>query len=132
MREPCRNGTADLGFDPVDSLGRLAARVLTGLGYAVFEAANGDEALNIALTDVPVDLLLTDVAMPGMGGQLLSDAACALRPGLRVLFMSGYTDDADVRRGLSDRTIDFLPKPFSPGVLAARVRQVLDAPPRTA
>lgn len=109
---------------------RLASRVLGGLGYTVLEAANGEEALRLARAGEAFDLLLTDVVMPGMGGQELAQAARAMRPDARVLFMSGYTDDAVVRRGLSERSIDFLQKPFTPSALAMKVRHVLDAPPR--
>lgn len=74
----------------------------------------------------PVDLLLTDVVMPQMGGRHLSDYILELRPATRVLFMSGHTDDTIAHHGVLESGIRLLPKPFTPDVLARRVRQVLD------
>ena len=74
------------------------------------------------------DLLLSDVVMPGESGLGLARALRATRPGVKVLYMSGYTDEAVVRHGLLDPGQNYLPKPFTPGVLAAKVRTVLDAP----
>jgi PAS domain S-box-containing protein len=105
---------------------RLAARVLNDLGYRVIEAAGGNEALAIVDGGQQFDLLLTDVVMPGMNGNQLAQAVRERRPAQRVLFMSGYTDDAALRRNLSEHAIDFLPKPFAPSALARKVRDVLD------
>jgi two-component system cell cycle sensor histidine kinase/response regulator CckA len=102
-------------------------QALTALGYKVIPAADGAEALAIvAATAGPIDLLITDVVMPAMGGRELARRVSALRPGIRVLYSSGYTADAIVARGVLEEGIDFLQKPYVPAVLAARVREMLD------
>ncbi|HET7321238.1 MAG TPA: PAS domain S-box protein, partial [Longimicrobiaceae bacterium] len=106
----------------------LTRQILRRYGYSILEAGSGAEALGVAHAHLgPIHLLVTDVVMPGMNGRVLAERLVASRPDTRVLFMSGYTDDAfDERRPLGDG-IDFLQKPFSPRVLAERVRQRLDA-----
>ncbi len=107
----------------------FAARVLRDCGYRLLTAADGNAALRIAAVEVaPIDLLITDVVMPGPSGRQTAEALTAARPGLRVLFVSGYTDDAIVRHGILQATVEYLQKPFSPGALARKVREVLDAP----
>jgi signal transduction histidine kinase len=106
---------------------RMAARALAAQGYAILEAENGAEALEVlARGDGPIDLVLTDVVMPLVNGRELGERLSAERPGLRVLFMSGYTDDDIVRRGLLRPGSPFLQKPFMPGDLSRKVREVLD------
>jgi CheY-like chemotaxis protein len=106
---------------------RMAARALAAQGYAILEAANGAEALEVlARGGSPIDLVLTDVVMPLVNGRELSERLSVERPGLRVLFMSGYTDDDIVRRGLLRPGSPFLQKPFLPGDLSRKVREVLD------
>ena len=108
----------------------LAASILRRYGYRVLEARIAREAIE-RFTEEPgaVDLLLTDVVMPDVGGALLAEKLVALCPSLRVLFMSGYTDDAVVRHGVLDVGVAFLQKPFVPEALARRVRAVLDGAP---
>jgi signal transduction histidine kinase/ActR/RegA family two-component response regulator len=110
-----------------DTLVRKFAReVLNREGYSVIEAARGDEALELASrTAGPIHLLLTDVVMPGMNGRALWEKLSAHRSETRVLFMSGYTDDAVVRRGVGDDGLPFLQKPFTFVALAREVRRVL-------
>jgi two-component system cell cycle sensor histidine kinase/response regulator CckA len=94
-------------------------------GYTVLEALDPDQALSLLATAERIDLLLTDVIMPRMNGPELADRVCLLRPGLKVLFMSGYTDRT-IR--LQDRLSDeaqFIQKPFTPRLLANKVREVL-------
>ncbi|MCC7262616.1 MAG: PAS domain S-box protein [Candidatus Latescibacteria bacterium] len=111
-------------------LRRLAREILEGYGYRVLEAANGREGLELALAqEDQIDLLLTDIVMPEMGGRDLAAALQARCPGLKVLFMSGYIDDAVVRHGIVGAGETFLHKPFSPAALGRKVRQLLDHTP---
>jgi CheY-like chemotaxis protein len=107
---------------------RAVARItLQSCGYAVLEAGNGEEAVRVAGSHPrPLDLLVTDVVMPGRGGRATAEALRRERPGLRVLYVSGYTDDAVVRHGVIEATDAFLQKPFAPVALARKVRAVLD------
>ena len=106
---------------------RMAARALRSQGYAVLEAANGAEALDVLSRGEPVDLVLSDVVMPVLNGRELSERLAIDRPEIRVLFMSGYTDDDIVRRGLLQPGAPFLQKPFVPADLSRKVRDVLDS-----
>jgi nitrogen-specific signal transduction histidine kinase/ActR/RegA family two-component response regulator len=110
-----------------DNVRRLAATVLSRLGYTVLAAAGPEEALGIAERyDDPIDLLLTDVVMPGMNGPEVAERIRALRPETTVMFMSGYTDDALERHGVTVTDRNDLEKPFTPDVLAKVVRHHLD------
>jgi two-component system cell cycle sensor histidine kinase/response regulator CckA len=106
---------------------RVAREALTALGYRVLTAADGVQALDLlgSMAD-PVHLLITDVVMPKMGGRELANRLTALHPALRVLFSSGYTENAIVDHGVLDEGINFLQKPYTPTTLARRVREVLD------
>jgi PAS domain S-box-containing protein len=107
----------------------VTRQVLERLGYTVLEAPNGEVALHVATRHQgPLHLLLTDVVMPELGGRHLAERLTALRPELRVLYASGYTDDAVVRHGVLRPGTAYLQKPFTPELLARKVREVLDAP----
>ena len=106
----------------------LACRVLRGHGYTVLRAPGGDEAIATAAAhDAPIHLLLTDVVMPRMGGPALAERLLAERPGLRVLYVSGYTEGDIVRGRVLQRGVHLLEKPFTPRQLLERVRLALDA-----
>jgi two-component system, cell cycle sensor histidine kinase and response regulator CckA len=108
-------------------LRRLSARVLSASGYTVLTASNGDEALDIIdRHDHAIDLLVTDIVMPGMNGRDLARAVATRRPAIRTLFVSGYSDDAILHHGVLEPGIAFLHKPFAPEALLANVREVLD------
>ena len=106
----------------------LAARILRELGYTIIEASNGEEAMLISAQRATGDihLLLTDVVMPQMSGRLLTDMIRTARPEIRILYSSGYTDNALVHHGALEPGTAFLQKPFSPSTLARKVREVLD------
>jgi CheY-like chemotaxis protein len=105
----------------------VAMLVLEAQGYTVLEAPGAEEALRL-VAEHPgrIDLMLTDVVMPEMNGRELADNVIRDREGIKVLFMSGYTDDAVFRHGLLYRDVAFLQKPFTPTSLAKKVREVLD------
>jgi CheY-like chemotaxis protein len=106
----------------------FAARVLREAGYTVLEASQGAEALGfVEEYSGTIQLLLTDVVLPQMGGKALAEHLTRQYPGLKTLFMSGYADDAIVHHGQLEMGLSFLHKPFSPGVLLRKVREVLDA-----
>jgi PAS domain S-box-containing protein len=129
---PPRGTETVLLAEDEDEVRALVRQVLQGGGYTVLEARDGAEALAVATRyDGPIDLLVTDVVMPGVDGRGLAERLSGRYPRLKVLYLSGYTDDAVVRRGVSQEEAHFLQKPFSPAVLARKVREVLDAPPRT-
>jgi two-component system, cell cycle sensor histidine kinase and response regulator CckA len=124
---PPRGSETLLLAEDDDVLRALGARVLGALGYKVLVARTGAEALRIvAEYDGTIDLIATDVVMPGMNGSHLVEKVLEARPGIRVLFMSGYTDDEVMRRGVIDGQTAFLQKPFTPDLLAQKVRGVLD------
>jgi two-component system cell cycle sensor histidine kinase/response regulator CckA len=105
---------------------------LQGYGYHVLEASNGKRALAVAKRHSgDIHLLMTDVVLPGMNGKRLSERLKNLRPNLKVLFTSGYKADAIAHRGVLDRGVSYIPKPFGPDELAAKIRGVLSYPSRT-
>jgi signal transduction histidine kinase len=106
----------------------LISEMLRSRGYTVLDASNGVDALRTAAAhDGPIHLLVTDVVMPHLSGRVLAEHLAALRPNLKVLYLSGYTDDAMVRHGI-EQGAAFLHKPFTPEALAAQVRAVLASP----
>ncbi len=106
----------------------LAARILSNQGYTIVEADNGAEALRLIQQQpaMQFDLLITDIVMPQMGGKELTDRLTSIYPGLKTLFMSGYTDNTVMYDHLLNPSIAFLPKPFSPKALTHKVREILD------
>jgi two-component system, cell cycle sensor histidine kinase and response regulator CckA len=122
-----KSGATILLVEDDEAVRRLARYALQAQGYLVHEAANGKEALEVydALGQ-PVDILLTDVIMPLMNGRELAEQLLTRQPSLEVLYMSGYSDDAVVQRKLLTSTGSFLQKPFTPAVLAGKLREVLE------
>jgi response regulator RpfG family c-di-GMP phosphodiesterase len=104
-------------------------RVLFNNGYKVLEAANGEEALRLAQNHAAgvIDLLLSDVVMPQMGGIELAGCLHKVRPEIKILLTSGYTDEAPILPGCPNESIPFLQKPFMPSELLNQVREVLDS-----
>jgi PAS domain S-box-containing protein len=110
-----------------DNIREPAQEVLESRGYTVVAAAHAAQALEIARQwNGHVDLLITDVVMPGMNGSQLADVLCRERPALRVLFISGYPEDAIAQQGVLESNRSFLQKPYPPGVLLRKVREVQD------
>jgi CheY-like chemotaxis protein len=106
---------------------QLVAEILEAGGYAVLQAGDGPSALELLRRHTGrVDLLVTDVVMPGMSGPDVAAAVAAMRPGTEVLYMSGYTDSAIDHHGVLEPGIAYLPKPFSADELTRKVREVLD------
>jgi two-component system cell cycle sensor histidine kinase/response regulator CckA len=126
---PTRRGTA-LVVEDEPSVREMVARVLADQGYDVIQASNGAEALDLVdrlSLDGVLRLVVTDLAMPVMGGRELARRLAERRPDpVPLLFISGYTDDDLVRQNLLDRGQQFLPKPFSPDALAARVKRLVE------
>jgi PAS domain S-box-containing protein len=105
----------------------LTTEILEKQGYTVIAAANGKDGLRVCTEfDGCIDLLITDVVMPFMGGRELAERVATLRPNTPVLYMSGFTDDAIVRHGVLDEDVSFIQKPFSPDSLTLKAREVLD------
>ena len=112
-----------------DMVRHVARRILARHGYTVLEAASGDDALAISRENAgPIHLMLTDVVMPGMSGRETADNLKPQRPGMKVLFMSGHTENAIVHHGVLDPGTAFIQKPFKYNVLAQKIREVLDKP----
>ena len=105
---------------------QMSSESLRELGYTVVEAANGDEALDIMAKRSDINMLFTDIVMPGINGRELADKIREQAPKLPILFTTGYTRDPTFQDGMVDRGIVLLSKPFTIEQLAQRVRQVLD------
>jgi two-component system cell cycle sensor histidine kinase/response regulator CckA len=128
QRAPRTNAETILLVDDDDSVRGLIQTVLLERGYTVLVASSGWDALRLAQEHGgKIDLLVTDVIMPGMDGPELAETFASLRAEMRVLFVSGYTADALNASRFPAHPARLLPKPFSPGELAHRVREVLDA-----
>jgi CheY-like chemotaxis protein len=129
-KDPARNGHGDetiLVVEDDDSVRELAREVLTSRGYAVISAASPKEAFELcSRREDPIDLLITDAIMPGMSGREMARKLAEVRPGLRILLMSGYTEPQVGRLLVTDNTASFRQKPFTPGTLAGTVRRILD------
>ena len=116
------------------ALREMAATMLRRLGYTVLAAADGIEALSLKQQrgNGHIDLLFTDVVMPHMSGKELADWLATHRPGVKVLFISGYPGDAIVNHGVPHQGAEFIGKPFTPSQLAFKIRELLGPPERPA
>ena len=110
--------------------GAYLAEYLLGLGYTVLRASNGEEGLRVAreVKGAPVSLVVTDVVMPRMGGRIMAEWLKATDPNVKILYTSGYTEEAISQHGIQGPDMALLPKPYTPATLAHKVRELLDAP----
>jgi CheY-like chemotaxis protein len=125
---PQGRGESVLMVEDDPTLMEIGRMMLERLGYEVLSADTPGEAIQLARDNpVEIHLFLTDVVMPEMNGRELIDRLLAIRPGVKYLFMSGYTADVVIHRGVLDDGINFIQKPFSVKDIAVKVREVLDA-----
>jgi PAS domain S-box-containing protein len=124
-----RQGETVLVIDDEPTVRMLAADVLDELGYSAIEAEDGPEGLKVLESGVRIDLLITDVGLPGgMNGRQVADAGRAIRPGLKVLFITGYAENAIASNGYLDQGMQMMTKPFSMDALAERIKDLLAEP----
>jgi CheY-like chemotaxis protein len=126
VARPHAGGQTVLVVEDADGLRELARRLLERQGYTVLVAANADEALRVVDANASIDVLLTDVVMPGTSGPELVKQLVERRPTLKVIYMSGYTEDAIVHHGVLNPGIAFLHKPFNSETLGRKIREALD------
>src|SRR5262249_50246070 len=121
-------GETILLVEDEDAVRKLIRSALRNAGYTVLEARHGEEALELGRTHLgTIHLVITDVIMPHMSGRDLADRFAELRPEVKLLFMSGYTAEMAVEPKGPDSSRLFLQKPFTPAVLVAKVREILDS-----
>jgi DNA-binding NtrC family response regulator len=128
--ESCGGTETILVVEDDETVRRFVQRVLTERGYVVLAAGAPEEAEALCkLHGAGIRLMITDVILPRMNGRQLSQRATALCPGIKVVFMSGYTDDAIAHHGILEPGIAFIEKPLSPQTVLRKVREVLDSKP---
>ncbi|MGE4323742.1 MAG: CHASE3 domain-containing protein [Sphingobium sp.] len=121
-----REGETVLVVEDEEQVRRMSVDSLRELGYTVLQVSSGEDALAALDTHPHIDLLFTDIVMPGINGRVLAERACVMRPDIKVLYTTGYTRNAIVHNGMLDPGVAFLAKPFTLAQLAHKVRQVLD------
>jgi CheY-like chemotaxis protein len=120
-------GEVVLVIDDEPTIRMLIAEVLAEAGYAVIEAPDGPAGLRVLESNAGIDLLITDVGLPGgMNGRQVADAARVSRPGLKVLFITGYAENAVIGRSRLEKGMFVLTKPFQMEVLASRIREIIE------
>ena len=123
---PARPGEVVLVVEDEDQVRQVTIEQLHDLGYTILEASNGAQALQLLTENGRVDLIFTDIVMPGMTGRVLADEALNQRPDVKILYTTGYTRNAVVHNGVLDHGTEFIAKPYTGAALAKKVRSVLD------
>ena len=127
VKEIPRGSETILVVEDEEKVRKLAVRILSGQGYKVLEASHGNDAILVCKQhEGPIHLMVTDVVMPNMSGHEVAKSLVPLQPGMRVLYMSGYTDNAIVHHGVLEKGVNYIQKPFTVDGLARKVREVLD------
>jgi two-component system, cell cycle sensor histidine kinase and response regulator CckA len=134
LAKPFQTGSLPRGTETLliveddPSLRYLARTILENLGYEILSASNGRDALHIAQNrkGAPIRLVITDVVMPLMSGNVMAERLKTTYPNLKILYTSGYTHDVILHHGMLEAGIEFLPKPYTPAMLAGKMRQMLD------
>lgn len=127
---PVGSGTILLVEDD-ENVRRMATQMLKILGYTIFAAASPQDALTICREVAqPIDCVVTDVIMPGMSGRQLVEEISTLRPGIRALYMSGYTSDVIAPHGVLDEGASFIQKPFDMNAIHQKIQEVMNSSPR--
>jgi CheY-like chemotaxis protein len=121
-----RGSETVLVVEDQESVRRFTVSVLKNLGYRVLEACHAAEALLLVQAREPIQLMITDVVMPGMTGRELAEKSRLMRPEMSIMFISGYSQDEIAQRGVLKPGISLLSKPYKPEELAAKVRELLD------
>ena len=124
---PAETGETVLVIEDEPVVRNLVVEVLSDLGYRAIEAVDGPQGLEIVQSPQRIDLLVTDVGLPGLNGRQVADAARSLRPDLKVLFMTGYAENAALAAGSLDARMTIITKPFTMDALATRVREIIEA-----
>ncbi len=125
---PAGDGEVVLVVEDEPVVRLLIADVLEELGYSALEASDGLKGLEILQSDAKIDLLVTDIGLPGLNGRQVADGGRAARPGLKVLFMTGYAENAAIASGFLEPGMALITKPFAMDVLANRIREIIEAP----
>jgi CheY-like chemotaxis protein len=128
VHRPRAGGETVLVVEDAEGLRELTRRLLERQGYTVLTAGDADEAVRVFDLNTSIDVLLTDVVMPGVSGPELSSLLVERHPALKVIYMSGYTEDSIVRHGVLNPGIAFLHKPFTSDTLGQKIGEVLDQP----
>ena len=125
---PAETGETVLVIEDEPVVRSLVVEVLADLGYRAIEAVDGPQGLEIVRSSQRIDLLITDVGLPGLNGRQVADAARALRAGLKILFMTGYAENAALASGSLDAGMTLITKPFTMETLLTRVREIIETP----
>jgi DNA-binding response OmpR family regulator len=127
QRQAFKGDETILLVEDEEAVRQMTKMILQQCGYKVLEAANGEDAVAVSdRYDGPIHLLITDLVMPQLSGRMVAEQLALTRPAMRVLFMSGYTEDTIMQKGVDSATAEFIHKPFKIDDLTRKVREVLE------